>query len=224
VAILQAGVPIARMELMDALQMQASISYSRLQGFEARPSLFMEFHGSPASVADQVVQAEAMAQAFGGEGFRWVETTEARAALWKARHQAYYAALALSPGREAFATDACVPISALAACIAECQADAQASGLICPILGHVGDGNFHCVVLFDPADAAERVRADAFAERVARRAMACGGACSGEHGIGAHKLGLMAEQHGAALDQMRAIKRALDPLNMMNPGKTTPAA
>ena len=222
VAILQSGVPVARIELMDALQMQASISHSGLTGFEPQPSLFMEFHGSPASVADQVAQAEAMAQAFGGSGFRWAETTEERNALWKARHSAYYAALTLAPGKQGFATDACVPISELAACIAECQEDARASGLICPILGHVGDGNFHCVVLFDPADAEERGRADAFAERVARRAIAHGGACSGEHGVGAHKLGLMAEQHGAALDEMRAIKRALDPLNIMNPGKTTP--
>src|SRR4029079_5068443 len=114
-------------ELMDALQMQASIAYSKLEGFEARPSLFMEFHGSPASVADQVAQAQSMTGAFGGDGFRWAETTEARSALWKARHQAYYAALALAPGREAFATDACVPISRLAECIAECQADARAS-------------------------------------------------------------------------------------------------
>jgi D-lactate dehydrogenase (cytochrome) len=222
VAILHAGVPIARMELMDALQMRASIAYSKLEGPQAQPSLFMEFHGSPASVADQVEQAQALTGAFDGQGFRWARTTEERSALWKARHSAYYAALALAPGRQAFATDACVPISSLATCIAECHADAEASRLICPMLGHVGDGNFHCVVLFDPADPEERARADAFSERVARRAIAYGGACSGEHGIGLHKLALMAEQHGAALDQMVAIKRALDPLNIMNPGKTTP--
>jgi D-lactate dehydrogenase (cytochrome) len=186
VAVLQLGVPIARIELMDALQMQASIAHSGLEGFEAKPSLFMEFHGSEASVADQVAQVEAMAQAFGGSGFRWAETTEERSALWKARHHAYYAALSLAPGKQGFATDACVPISSLAACIAECQADAQASGLICPVLGHVGDGNFHCVVLFDPDDAEERGRADAFAERTARRAIAFGGACSGEHGVFLH--------------------------------------
>lgn len=224
VAVLQTGVAIARIELMDALQMKACIAHAKLEGYDARPSLFMEFHGSPAAVAEQVAQVEALASASGGDGFRWARTVEDRSRLWKARHQAYYAALALSPGREAFATDACVPISRLAVCIAETQADAEASGLICPILGHVGDGNFHAVVLFDPSDAEERARADAFAERVARRAIDHGGACSGEHGIGVHKIGLMAAQHGEALDQMRAIKRAMDPLGIMNPGKMLPGA
>lgn len=224
VAVLQAGVAIARIELLDHLQMQACIAHGKLEGYEDRPSLFMEFHGSPSAVAGQVAEVEAIAGSFGGDGFRWVRATEDRNRLWKARHNAYYAALALSPGRQAFATDACVPISRLARCIAETQTDAAESGLICPIVGHVGDGNFHAVVLFDPEDAAERARADAFAERVARRAIAHGGACSGEHGIGVHKLGLMQAQHGAALDQMRAVKRALDPLNIMNPGKTVPGA
>lgn len=222
VAVLQSGVAIARMELMDALQMKACIAHSSLDGYDAKPSLFMEFHGSPAAVAEQVAQVEALSAAFGGDGFRWACTPEDRTRLWKARHHSYYAALGLAPGSEAYATDACVPISHLAACIAETQADAAESGLVCPILGHVGDGNFHAVVLFDPADAAQRDRADAFAERVARRAIAHGGACSGEHGIGVHKLGLMAAQHGDALEQMRAIKRAFDPLGIMNPGKTVP--
>jgi D-lactate dehydrogenase (cytochrome) len=142
--------------------------------------------------------------------------------LWKARHAAYYAAKAMFPGKEVFATDACVPISRLAECIVETKADADASGLVAPIVGHVGDGNFHLVVLFDPNDAAERARAEALAKRVSLRAIAMGGTCTGEHGIGIHKLDALVAEHGEAVDLMRTLKRALDPHDIMNPGKTVP--
>ena len=145
-----------------------------------------------------------------------------KARLWRARHAAYYAALALRPGSMGLATDACVPISRLADCILETKADIERSGLIAPIVGHVGDGNFHLVVLFDPNDQAERGRAEALARGVSLRAIAMGGTCTGEHGIGWHKLDVLADEHGEAVDLMRAVKRALDPLNIMNPGKTVP--
>jgi D-lactate dehydrogenase (cytochrome) len=142
--------------------------------------------------------------------------------LWKARHNAYYAALALSPGKQGFATDACVPISRLTECVVQTRADVDASGLIAPIVGHVGDGNFHLVVLFDPASADERARAEALAKRVSLRAIAMGGTCTGEHGIGIHKLDALVAEHGDAVGLMRTIKRALDPDNILNPGKTVP--
>jgi D-lactate dehydrogenase (cytochrome) len=148
---------------------------------------------------------------------------EERTRLWAARHNGYWAARALKPGCEGFATDACVPISNLAACIMETKAEAEASGLICPIVGHVGDGNFHLLILFDPNDPAERERADALAESVALRALRYGGTITGEHGIGLHKLGLMEKEHGPALHVMRSLKQALDPNGIMNPGKTVPA-
>jgi D-lactate dehydrogenase (cytochrome) len=142
--------------------------------------------------------------------------------LWKARHAAYYAAKALVPGKQAFATDACVPISRLTECVLASKADADAVGLLAPIVGHVGDGNFHLTVLFDPNDAAERGRAEALARRVSMRAIAMGGTCTGEHGIGIHKLDALVAEHGESVELMRTIKRALDPHNILNPGKTVP--
>jgi len=219
---MQMGIPVARIELLDAVQMDACIRYSKLEGFEARPTLFFEFHGTDAGVKEHAETMQQIAGDHGGGAFEWATRPEDRSRLWKARHNAYYAAMALSPGKQAFATDACVPISRLTECVLESRADVEALGLIAPIVGHVGDGNFHLSVLFDPADPAEREKAETLAKRVSLRAIAMGGTCTGEHGIGVHKLGALVAEHGEAVDLMKTIKRALDPLNIMNPGKTVP--
>jgi len=219
---MQTGIPVARIELLDDVQMGACILHSKLEGFAAKPTLFFEFHGSPAGVREQTEVMQAISNEFGGSAYQWATQPEDRSRLWKARHAAYYAALALKPGAMGLATDACVPLSRLADCILETKADIEASGLIAPIVGHVGDGNFHLIVLFDPGSAKERERAEALARAVSLRAIRMGGTCTGEHGIGWHKLDLLAEEHGDAVELMRAVKRALDPLNIMNPGTTVP--
>jgi len=219
---MQLGIPIARIELLDDVQMDACIRYSQLTEFAAKPTLCFEFHGTEAGVREQAEMIEAIATDHGGSAFQWATKPEERSRLWKARHNAYYAALALAPGKQGFATDACVPISRLTDCVLETKADVAASGLIAPIVGHVGDGNFHLVILFDPANAAERGRAEALAARVSMRAIGMGGTCTGEHGIGIHKLDALRAEHGDAIALMQAIKRALDPLNLLNPGKTVP--
>lgn len=219
---MQTGIPVARIELLDEVQMDACIRHSKLEGFAAQPTLFFEFHGSPAGVREQTEAMQAISNEFGGSAYQWATQPEDRSRLWKARHAAYYAALALKPGSMGLATDACVPLSRLADCILETKHDIEASGLIAPIVGHVGDGNFHLIVLFDPSDAEERKRAEALAHGVSSRAIRMGGTCTGEHGIGWHKLDLLAQEHGEAVELMRAVKRALDPLNIMNPGKTVP--
>ena len=222
IAAMQAGIPVARIELLDDVQMDACIRHSKLDGFEVKPTLFFEFHGSPSAVKEQAESMQAITDEFGGSAYRWASQPEDRSRLWKARHAAFYAALALKPGTVGFATDACVPISRLADCILETKTDIEQTGLTAPIVGHVGDGNFHLIVLFDPNDREQRERADALAHRVSLRAIRMGGTCTGEHGIGWHKLDVLAQEHGEAVDLMRAIKRALDPLNIMNPGKTVP--
>jgi len=222
IAAMQTGIPVARIELLDDVQMDACIRHSKLEGFEAKPTLFFEFHGSPAGVREQSEAMQAISDEFGGSAYQWATQPEDRSRLWKARHAAYYAALALRPGTMGFATDACVPISRLADCILETKTEIEQSGLIAPIVGHVGDGNFHLIVLFDPGKSGERERAEALAHGVSLRAIAMGGTCTGEHGIGWHKLDVLAQEHGEAVDLMRAVKRALDPLNIMNPGKTVP--
>ncbi len=219
---MQMGLPLARIELLDDVQMGACIAYSKLTDFEARPTLFLEFHGSEAGVAEQVETMRAITDEAGGGAYRFATLTEERTRLWTARHNAYYAAKALRPGAHAFATDACVPISRLAEAIAQTRADVEEAGLVAPLVGHVGDGNFHMLLLFDPADPAERHRADAIADSIARRAIAMGGTATGEHGIGLHKLGALEAEHGPAVAVMAAIKRALDPDNILNPGKTVP--
>jgi D-lactate dehydrogenase (cytochrome) len=159
----------------------------------------------------------------GGSAFEWATKPEDRSRLWKARHNAYYAAKAMAPGKHVFATDACVPISRLADCVLETKADADATGLVAPIVGHVGDGNFHLCVLFDPDEkTGERQRAEDLARRISLRAIEMGGTCTGEHGVGVHKLDALVAEHGDAVELMRTIKRALDPCNIMNPGKTVP--
>jgi D-lactate dehydrogenase (cytochrome) len=219
---MQLGVPVARIELLDDVQMDACIRYSKLEGFAARPTLFFEFHGSDAGVKEQAETVESVAREHGGSAFEWATRAEDRSRLWKARHNAYYAALALAPGKQGFATDACVPISRLTDCVMQTKAAIDASGLVAPIVGHVGDGNFHLVVLFDPNDRAERAKAEALARDVSLRAIAMGGTCTGEHGIGSHKLDALVAEHGDAVALMRTIKRALDPRNILNPGKTVP--
>jgi D-lactate dehydrogenase (cytochrome) len=219
---MQTGISVARIELLDEVQMEASIRYSKLEGFELKPTLFFEFHGSEAGVREQSAAMQAASDEFGGSAYQWATKTEDRTRLWKARHDAYYAAMAFRPGMTSFATDACVPISRLADCILETKVDVEKSGLTAPILGHVGDGNFHLVVLFDGADPAQRERAEALAKGVSMRAISMGGTCTGEHGIGWHKLDVLAQEHGEAVDLMRMIKRALDPRDIMNPGKTVP--
>ncbi len=216
---IQAGIPVARIELLDALQMEACIRYSRLEGFEAAPTLFLEFHGSEAAVAEQAGAVGAFAREEGGSAFRWATATEERNRLWQARHDAYYAALALRPGAKGWATDVCVPISRLAECIEETRRDLAESGVIAPIVGHVGDGNFHLLLLVDPNDPHEIARAQAVNERLVHRALAMGGTVTGEHGVGMGKIASLEKEHGEAVAVMAALKRALDPLGIMNPGK-----
>jgi len=219
---MQLGIPVARIELLDDVQMDACIRYSQLAEFEPRPTLFFEFHGTEAGVQEQSTMVQSICADHGGDAFHWATKPEERSRLWKARHNAYYAALALAPGKQAFATDACVPISRLTECVLETQADIAQTGLIAPIVGHVGDGNFHLVVLFDPASPDERAKAEALAVRVSMRSIAMGGTCTGEHGIGVHKLDALVAEHGDAVALMQTIKRALDPRDILNPGKTVP--
>jgi D-lactate dehydrogenase (cytochrome) len=219
ILIIQSGIPVARIELLDEVQMQACIAYSKLEGYEARPTLFFEFHGTQASAAEQAEMAKAISDEFGGSAFRWTAQAEERSKLWQARHDAYYAAMALSPGRKGIATDACVPISRLAECIMETRADIDRSGLTAPIVGHVGDGNFHLVIVIDPDNEEEMHRAHALNDRLIERTLALGGTCTGEHGVGQGKMQFLTAEHGEAVSVMRALKRALDPQNIMNPGK-----
>ena len=216
---IQSGIPVARIELLDEVQMRACIEYSKLQGYAARPTLFFEFHGTHASAAEQAEMVKAIAGDFGGSAFQWTAQAEERTKLWQARHDAYYAAIALVPGKKGIATDACVPISRLADCIVETRADIDRSGLVAPIVGHVGDGNFHLVIVVDPDDAEEMRRAHQLNDRLIARTLAYGGTCTGEHGIGQGKMDFLTAEHGDAVNVMRALKQALDPHNIMNPGK-----
>ncbi|MBO6949870.1 MAG: FAD-binding protein [Rhodospirillales bacterium] len=215
---IQSGVPVARIELLDEVQMDACNKYSDLD-YPVQPTLFFEFHGSEKGVVEQVEQVEAIAGDFGASEFKWARKAEDRSKLWQARHDAYYAGIALRPGGKGIATDVCVPISRLAECILETKKDVVESGLIAPIVGHVGDGNFHLVIVVDPDDKDEMARAEALNERMVMRALAMDGTCTGEHGVGYGKIGFLEAEHGEALSVMRDIKRALDPGNIMNPGK-----
>lgn len=216
---IQNGLPLARIELMDALQMRASIAFSKLAGLKPLPTLLFELHGNPETVASAARTLEQICRFWSPEPFQFADTKEARSRLWQARHQAYYAARALAPGGQSLATDACVPISALAACIAEASRLAEASDLVCPIVGHVGDGNFHMLILYDANEPAQRNRALGLSKEISRLALIHGGTCSGEHGVGLHRLDEMEQEHGPALAVMRRIKHALDPVGIMNPGK-----
>lgn len=218
IATIQMGIPVARIELVNRLQMRAVISYSRLD-YPALPSLFLEFHGSESSVVEQAESFDQIARDWGGGPFSWTAEAEQRAKLWKARHDVYHATSALRPGGRMFVTDVCVPISRLAECIAETEADIAASNLIAPIVGHVGDGNFHVQPMIDPENSEEIGRVEQFVARLNLRALDMGGTCTGEHGIGQGKMKFMQDEHGASLGFMWLIKHAFDPLNIMNPGK-----
>ena len=221
---IQLGIPVARIEILDALSITAINRYSKTTLREV-PTLFFELHGSPAGVAEQTETLRSIAADHGGMDFEWADKPEDRTRLWQARHDAYYACLNLQPGARSVTTDVCVPISRLAECIAATLADLEASDLTAPLLGHVGDGNFHMLVLVRPDDPAQLDQAQAFAQRLAERAIAMDGTCTGEHGIGLGKRKYMALEHGeGALSVMRAIKQALDPDSLMNPGKILPDA
>jgi D-lactate dehydrogenase (cytochrome) len=198
--------------------MDACNKYSGLD-YPGKPTLFLEFHGTEASVAEQAEQVQALAEENGGGGFQWTVKAEERSKLWQARHDAAYAAMALRPGSKGWATDVCVPISRLTECILETKEDIAASSLIAPLVGHVGDGNFHLVYLIDPDNADEVAEASRLNDRLVHRALAMEGTCTGEHGIGYGKLDFLIAEHGDAVSVMRMIKNALDPQNIMNPGK-----
>ncbi len=215
---IQTGVPVARIELLDEVQMDAINKYSKLD-YPLQPTLIFEFHGTKAGVVEHAATGQAIAADFGAPEFHWATKAEDRGRLWQARHDAFYACLALRPGAKALTTDVCVPISRLAECITETRRDIDATGLLAPIVGHVGDGNFHVLVLMDFADEDEVAKGKAFNERLVTRALAMDGSCTGEHGIGHGKIEFLTAEHGEAVSVMRALKMALDPLNIMNPGK-----
>ena len=216
---IQSGIPVARIELLDALQVRACNLHSKL-GLPETPMLFLEFHGTEASVAEQSKRFGEIAAEFGGGPFTWTTRPEERTRLWEARHHAALSNFTLRPGASMVATDVCVPISRLAECVTETQRDIEESRILAPIVGHVGDGNFHLTLLIDMDDADEVKRAKALSERLVERALAMDGTCTGEHGVGQGKMKYMAAEHGAAaLAVMASIKRALDPQNIMNPGK-----
>ncbi|MGB3417125.1 MAG: FAD-linked oxidase C-terminal domain-containing protein [Mesorhizobium sp.] len=222
IATIQMGIPVARIELVNALQMRAMKAYSHLD-YPESPCLFVEFHGTDAGVAEEAELFGEIAQDNGGGPFLWTGVAEERTRLWKARHDAYWASLTLRPGAKGLSTDVCVPISRLAECVAETEADIAEMGLIAPIVGHAGDGNFHTLVLMDADDPAEIAKVEAFVARLNLRALGMDGTCTGEHGIGQGKAGFMRREHGHGVEVMRTIKQALDPQNILNPGKILPA-
>ncbi len=214
----QYGIPMARMELLDALSMKAFNAYGQADYAET-PTLFLEFQGQAVAVKEQADLVAELCAANGGGEFRWAAAQEERDALWDARHKAYFAAMSLAPGKVAVITDVCVPVSRLAETILETRADIDEAGVTGPILGHVADGNFHCILLVDPADQAEVTAAKSLSDRMVRRGLAVGGTCTGEHGVGLGKQAHLLAQHGEGVQVMADIKRALDPANLMNPGK-----
>jgi D-lactate dehydrogenase (cytochrome) len=219
IEVIQMGIPIARCELLDANAIRAVNRHSQLALREA-PMLLMEFHGSEASVAEQADTVQAIAKEHGGADFEWARTPEERTRLWKARHESYFAALQMRPGCRCQSSDTCVPISRLAEGINESVAEAEASGIPYWIVGHVGDGNFHLSYLMDPNDATECAQVEELNVKMVQRALRLEGTCTGEHGIGLHKMPYLLDEAGpAAVQTMRGIKHALDPKNIMNPGK-----
>jgi D-lactate dehydrogenase (cytochrome) len=216
---IQMGVPIARCEFVDNVAIRALNAHSRT-GLPEQPHLFFEFHGSEAGVREQVELVQAIAGDLGGDSFQWSRTPEERTRLWEARHNVYFAALQLRPGCRSVVTDVCVPISRLAECVDATAHDLRESGLIAPIVGHVGDGNFHVQMLVDGDNATEVAQAEALNARLVARALALDGTCTGEHGVGLHKQGFLRDELGdAPVALMRRIKQAIDPFNLMNPGK-----
>ncbi|WP_319532198.1 FAD-linked oxidase C-terminal domain-containing protein [uncultured Cohaesibacter sp.] len=221
IMIIQCGIPVARIELLDSVQVKACNLYSKLDLAE-RPTLLVEFHGTEGSVAEQVELFGEIIAEYGGSDFEATTKPEDRTKLWTARHNAFWAGVGLRPGCKGLSTDACVPISRLAECVTETQKDIEDSGLIGPIVGHVGDGNFHVLLVLDPDNADEIESAEAFLQRLAKRSISMGGTCTGEHGVGQGKMKYMLEEFGPALRYMAAIKLAFDPNNIMNPGKIVP--
>jgi D-lactate dehydrogenase (cytochrome) len=215
---IQSGVPVARIELLDDLQMAAVNKYSKLD-HKVAPTLFFEFHGTPTGVAEQAETVKAIAADYGAEDFRWATTPEERSQLWQARHDAYYAALAMRPGSKGFATDVCVPISRLAECISETKRDLAQSPIAYALVGHVGDGNFHLVFMIDPNRPEELAEARRLNDRMIARALAMEGTSTGEHGVGYGKMDFLVAEHGEAVSVMGTIKKALDPDGILNPGK-----
>jgi D-lactate dehydrogenase (cytochrome) len=218
---IQKSIAIAKIELLDAIMMKAINRYA-LVSYTEKPTLFLEFHGSSIQVDEQVDKAQQYAQEFNVEDFIVGKDEASRAKLWSIRTNAAHAAAALLPGAKLMSTDVCVPISRLAKCIVDTQADIEATGLVAPILGHVGDGNFHVAILISPDDPAGLEKARALNDRLVHRALAMEGTCSGEHGIGVGKIPFMTLEHHGAIDVMRAIKKSIDPRNIMNPGKLLP--
>ena len=219
---IQLGLGVARMELLDEMQLRAINIHSKTS-FEERPTLFVEFHGTKVSARDTVELFGEIARSEGAIRFDWAEQEEERRRLWKARHDVYWAVRTAWPGKDVLATDVCVPISRLAECVLETQRDIKESGLIAPIVGHVGDGNFHTTPVFNLQDAEETAKVKRFIERLADRAIAMDGTCTGEHGVGQGKIKYLEAEHGPGIAVMQQIKRALDPLDILNPGKILPA-
>ncbi|MBE7419724.1 MAG: FAD-binding protein [Ideonella sp.] len=219
IAIIQMGVPIARVELLDANAVRAVNKHDKL-GLRETPMLLMEFHGSDAGVAEQATTVQGIAHEHGGEEFEWARTPEERTRLWTARHRAYFAGMAANPGCRTVTTDACVPISRLAEAIGESVREADASGLPYYIVGHVGDGNYHVAYLIDPKSPAQADTAERLNDQLVQRALRLEGTCTGEHGVGLHKQGFLVDETGeATVAMMRTVKRAMDPQNILNPGK-----
>lgn len=217
---IQMGIPMARIELLDEVQMKGMNIFNPDLNLPEKPHLFLEFHGSNAGVKEQVELFESVVDEFGASDFQWATNAEDRNRLWTARHNAYYAGKSLRKGCEGLITDCCVPISTLADCISRSKELVAESGMIAPIVGHVGDGNFHLMILIDPDNPAELERAKALASEVNKLALSFGGTVTGEHGVGTGKKRYMPDEHGAAYALMATLKRAVDPKNIMNPGKT----
>lgn len=215
---IQYGIPMARIELLDEVQIDAINHYSKVN-YPLEPTLFLEFHGTEAGVEEQATMVNEIAKEHGGTDFKWSTKEEEKTTLWRARHDAAYACMAMRPGTGMWATDVCVPVSKLAECILETKTDIDETGLYSPIVGHVGDGNFHTVMMVKADDEEAMATATAFNKRLMKRALSMGGTITGEHGIGYGKKKQMQQEHGAAVDVMRSIKKALDPLNILNPGK-----
>jgi len=216
--VIQSGIPVARIELMDEVSVDAVNRYSKLS-LPLRPSLFLEFHGTQAGVAEYAAAVGQIASEHGGDSFQWADQAEDRTKLWEARHKAYYAGLALRPGSKGLVTDVCVPISRLAECIAATKVDLAKASMPAPLLGHVGDGNFHVCFIIDPTKPNELHEAEHLHDRMVERAQAMGGTCTGEHGIGLGKITHLQREAGAGVALMKRIKQAIDPQGIMNPGK-----
>jgi D-lactate dehydrogenase (cytochrome) len=220
---LQTGIPIARSEALCGLTMKAINAYSKTT-YKEQPTLFLEFHGTEASVKEQVEMLQEIAGEHGCEGFEWATRPEDRTRLWSARHEAYFAGLQLKHGARAVSTDVCVPISRLTECMVETARDIAAASMPIPMFGHVGDGNFHCMILVMPDSKADLDEAKAFNDRLVNRALSMEGTCTGEHGIGSGKIASLQKELGEAVDLMSTLKRAFDPDNLFNPGKVVPPA